>query len=125
MKIELQLEQQIKNLIRQNSSHLFNSFAQYFNHKYKRRGNLFERPFKRRLIDNRAYFKNCLIYVHQNPIKHGFVEHLSDYRYTSFNSILSGTVTHLEKEKVMSLFDNRADFELSHTILVNLDETYD
>lgn len=107
------------------TGNLFNSFAQYFNHKYKGRGNLFERPFKRKLIDNRSYFKNCLIYVHQNPIKHGFVEHLSDYRYTSFNSILSETVTHLKKDKVMSLFDNRAHFELSHTILVNLDETYD
>jgi len=106
-------------------SHLFNSYAQYFNYKYKRHGALFERPFKRKLIDNRAYFKRCLIYVHQNPVKHGFVERLSDYRYTSFNTILSEKATLLKKQKVLSLFENLTDFHLAHAELVNLDETLD
>ncbi|MDD4992327.1 MAG: hypothetical protein PHR83_08855 [Paludibacter sp.] len=102
-------------------SHLFNSYAQYFNYKYKRHGALFERSFKRKLIDNRPYFKRCLIYVHQNPIKHGFVERLTDYRYTSFNTILSSKVTLLKKEKVLSMFDGLTDFQLAHVELVNLD----
>lgn len=106
-------------------AHLFNSYAQYFNHKYKRHGSLFERPFKRKLIDNKPYFKRCLIYVHQNPIKHGFVERLTDYRYTSFNTILSDKTTHLKKEKVLAYFENINDFMLSHSELVSLDETFD
>jgi len=106
-------------------SHLFNSHAQYFNHKYKRHGNLFERPFKRNLIDNRLYFKRCLIYVNQNPLKHGFVEILSDYRYTSYNSILSDSLTHLKRDTVLAFFGNRSDFELSHAELVNLEEAFD
>ena len=106
-------------------SHLFNAYAQYFNHKYKRHGSLFETPFNRKLIDNLAYFKNSLIYVHQNPLKHRFVERLSDYRYTSYNTILSDKVTYLKREKVLSLFQNKADFELSHVELVTLDEMFD
>jgi putative transposase len=106
-------------------SHLFNSYAQYFNYKYKRHGTLFERPFKRKLIDNRVYFKRCLLYVHQNPVKHGFVERLSDYRYTSFNTILSEKATLLKREKVLSLFENHSDFVLTHAKLIELDETFD
>ena len=106
-------------------SHLFNAYAQYFNYKYNRHGALFERPFKRKLIDNRPYFKNCLIYVHQNPLKHKFVERLSDYRYTSYNTVLSEKATLLKREKVLTYFDNRSDFELSHVELVSLDESFD
>ncbi|HEY5508580.1 MAG TPA: hypothetical protein VIK29_07915 [Paludibacter sp.] len=109
----------------QQFAHLFNAYAQYFNHKYNRHGSLFEHPFNRKLIDNRPYFKNCLIYVHQNPVKHGFVERLSDYRYTSYNTILSDKVTHLKREKVLTLFENKADFVLSHVVLVSLDESYE
>lgn len=106
-------------------AHLFNAYAQYFNFKYKRHGGLFETPFNRKLIDNRPYFKNCLIYVHQNPVKHGFVERVSDYRYTSYNTILSDKVTQLKRDKVLSLFENIADFQLAHIELVSLDEIVD
>jgi REP element-mobilizing transposase RayT len=106
-------------------SHLFNSYAQHFNNKYKRHGTLFERSFHKKLINNRSYFKRCLIYVHQNPIKHGFVENLSEYRYTSYNTILSDKVTLLKREKVMTLFENQSDFSESHILLVSLDESFD
>lgn len=106
-------------------SHLFNSYAQYFNHKYKRHGSLFERSFHKKLIDNQPYFKRCLIYVHQNPCKHGFVERLLDYRYTSYNTILSKKVTLLKREKVLNLFENLTDFVESHKELVSLEESFD
>ena len=66
-----------------------------------------------------------MIYVHQNPIKHGFVENLSEYRYTSYNTILSDKVTLLKREKVMTLFENQSDFSESHILLVSLDESFD
>ena len=106
-------------------SHLFNSYAQYFNHKYKRHGALFERPFKRKLIDNLPYFKKCLIYVHQNPVHHGFVSNLSEYRYTSFNTLLSEKATLLKRDTVKSLFADKPDLIESHAVLVNLEESLD
>ncbi|MDO9153207.1 MAG: hypothetical protein Q7U47_05785 [Paludibacter sp.] len=104
-------------------SHLFNAYAQYFNNKYHRHGSLFERPFKRNLIDNLLYFKRCLIYVHQNPVKHGFVKNIDDYRYTSYNSVLSDKVTHLKRDIVLSVFESRSNFELEHLKLNSLEET--
>jgi len=104
---------------------LFNSYAQYFNNKYKRHGSLFERPFHKKLIDNQTYFKRCLIYVHQNPVKHGFVERLSEYRYTSYNTILSEQITFIQRETVLNLFENLTDFMESHKELVSFEESFD
>jgi putative transposase len=38
-------------------SNLFNSYAQAYNKRFARHGNLFERPFKRKLIEDREYLK--------------------------------------------------------------------
>lgn len=103
-------------------SHFFNAYAQYFNSKYKRHGSLFERPFKRNKIENREYFKRCIIYVHQNPLKHKFVTRLEDYRYTSYNYIFADEDGLIKKSTVLSLFDNLMDFEKSHENMVSLDE---
>ncbi len=41
-------------------SHLFNSYSRYFNNRCERHGNLFERPFKRKLISNDRYIKQVI-----------------------------------------------------------------
>lgn len=101
-------------------AHLFNSYANYFNIKYKRRGALFISPFKRKVIDNREYFKRCLIYIHQNPIKHGFVTNLQDYQYTSFHSYFRDEKGFVNTKTVLELFDNLKDFEKSHDDMIFL-----
>jgi len=106
-------------------SHLFNAYAQYFNHKYNRHGALFESPFKRNIIDNRAYLKRCLIYVHQNPVFHGFVERLEDYRYTSYNAVLSEKFTRIKRKTVLNLFENIDGFNSEHENLISLEGSFD
>jgi len=59
----------------QQFSKLFNSYAQAFNKRYSRHGNLFERPFKRKLIDNELYLKQVIMYIHNNPVHHRFCDH--------------------------------------------------
>jgi len=49
-------------------SKLFNSYAQAINKRFNQRGSLFERPFKRKLIDNKTHFKNVVLYIHNNPV---------------------------------------------------------
>jgi len=36
-------------------SHLFNAYAQAFNKRNRRHGSLFERPFKRKQVNNNQY----------------------------------------------------------------------
>lgn len=50
------------------------SYAQYYNLKYSRRGSVFQDRFKSRMIDSNKYFYNVSSYIHNNPID------LSDYK---------------------------------------------
>jgi len=49
-------------------SHLFNAYSRYLQIRTGRTGNLFERPFKRKLIDNEEYLKTAVLYIHNNPV---------------------------------------------------------
>lgn len=101
-------------------SHLFNSHAQYYNNKYKRHGSLLEHTFKRTKIENREDFKRCLIYIHQNSLKHKLANDIRDYPYTSFGQYFSETSSNIKKKTALKLFDGLADFEKSHESLVVL-----
>lgn len=43
------------------------SYAQYFNRKYKRHGHLFQDRFKSKVVSNERYLKALSIYIHNNP----------------------------------------------------------
>jgi putative transposase len=48
-------------------SNFFNAYTKAFNKYYQTWGTLFERPFRRKLIDNEDYFKTrCFIYPQQS-----------------------------------------------------------
>jgi putative transposase len=95
-------------------SHLFNSYAQYFNKKYHRHGILFERRFKRKLVDDIEYLKRLILYIHNNPVHHGFVEHPIEYPWSSYQTCVSITSTKLQREKVVGWFDSEANFKQLH-----------
>lgn len=94
--------------------HFFNSYAKAINKRYKRTGSLFEKNFERILINHSQYFKNLIHYIHYNPVKHGFTEHVWDYLWSSYGSIISHKPTKLNREFVLELFNNREDFKLYH-----------
>lgn len=95
-------------------SNLFNSYAQAFNKMYGRHGNLFERPFKRKEITNKEYFKNMVVYIHNNPVHHKFTEHAMDYPWSSYLTCISVKSTRLKRDAVMGWFDNHANFQTAH-----------
>ena len=95
-------------------SHLFNAYTRYFHIRTGKTGNLFERPFKRILIDNDEYLKNVILYIHNNSVHHGFCSHPLEYPWSSYLSCVSEKPTHLKREFVLKLFGNKADFKTSH-----------
>lgn len=101
-------------------AHLFNSYSNYYNNKHARHGALFERAFKRKKIENKEYFKRCLIYIHQNPIKHGFVNDIREYQHTSFSSIFSDEAGNIKKSTVLKVFENIENYITSHQNRVEL-----
>jgi len=95
-------------------SHLFNAYSKYFNKKYNRHGSLFERPFKRKLVDDIRYLKHLILYIHNNPVHHGFVEHTLEYTWSSYLTCITVLPTKLQREKVVGWFDGEANFKHLH-----------
>lgn len=95
-------------------SHLFNAYTKAFNKRYNRHGSLFEKPFRRIEITHEKYFRNMVFYIHNNPVKHGFVENMVEYPWSSYLSFISFKPTKLQRETVWGWFDSKNNFKIFH-----------
>jgi putative transposase len=95
-------------------SHLFNAYARTINQTYQRTGALFQRPFGRIPVTTDTYFARLIVYIHQNPQKHGFVEDFRDWPYSSYHALLSDKPTHLQREVVLDWFDGAHNMAAMH-----------
>jgi REP element-mobilizing transposase RayT len=95
-------------------SNLFNAYAQAFNRKYKRTGSLFEHTFHRKEVDNIGYFRQVILYIHNNPVHHGFCGHPVEYPWSSYITCLSEKKTKLQRNVVIGWFNNVDDFISMH-----------
>ena len=95
-------------------SNLFNAYAQAFNKRIGSHGALFERPFGRKLVDNEYYLKRVILYIHNNPVHHGFCSHPIEYPWCSYLSCISIKPTKLHREAVIGWFDGEANFKTMH-----------
>lgn len=91
-------------------SHLFIAYSKAINKKRKRTGSLFEHPFERRIIENEMYLQNSIAYVHNNPVKAKLVKSVSEYRWSSYNALLTENKTKLDRDFVMKLFGDKQYF---------------
>ncbi|MBL7929868.1 MAG: transposase [Bacteroidia bacterium] len=79
------LEQLINRFIAKQSPNLFNSYSKSINKVYSRRGSLFNPRFKRKLISSDDQFRDTFLYIHLNPVKHGFTDHEHNWPHSSFH----------------------------------------
>jgi putative transposase len=103
----------------QSFSNLFNAYTKAFNKKYNRHGALFERPFKRKYVENENYFQNLIAYIHNNPLHHTICEHPSQYPWSSYRTCLSNKPTKLKRKEVMELFGDIENFKYVHELKRN------
>jgi putative transposase len=82
------LKQNIENGIPKFIQRISNSFAHYFNLKFRRHGHLFEDRFKSVLVEDDEQLLHLSRYIHLNPVTDRLVENPEDYEYSSFNSYL-------------------------------------
>lgn len=101
------------------SNHFKNFFRSYtgaYNEVYERRGSLFEPRFKRKIVDDKEYFINVLNYIHQNPVHHGFVDKMEDWKYSSFSSFYNYNKTNLDRQEIYKIFKDKTEFESFHSL---------
>jgi hypothetical protein len=80
------------------------------NKQEKRKGNLFQRGFKRKIIDNQKYFYSAVYYIHANPVHHGILKEFIEYDYSSYNLLLQKDNKKLCCEEVIDWFGGRQNY---------------
>ncbi|MDD3284451.1 MAG: hypothetical protein PHZ07_02555 [Patescibacteria group bacterium] len=95
---------------------LLNSYTKYFNNRREHSGRIFQGPFKSKLISSDTYLQTVFVYVNLNPIKHGVVNNINDWLYTShhyfsdkFNSGIVDSNDFIDKTIYKSIIKNYKD----------------
>lgn len=114
-----EIESEKKILPSQSFSNLFNAYTKAFNKSYTRHGALFERPFRRKLINNESYFQNLIAYIHNNPVHHKICDHPIEYPWTSYLTCLSDKPTKLKRNEVIEMFNDVDNFKYVHQLKSN------
>jgi putative transposase len=112
-------------------SNLFSTYTKAINHTYHRTGSLFEKPFKRILVDSDSYLIHLISYIHHNPQKHSFTNDFRTYPYSSYQTIQQQKKSRLDSKQVIAWFGNLQTFEnqnvdeptIRHLIEDDFDET--
>lgn len=106
-------------------SNLFNAYTMAMNKRYNRTGSLFEKNFKRKLVNSEVYFQKLIYYIHNNPVHHGFTEKSIEYPWTSYGTMISTKKTKLQREKVIEVFHDVENFKHYHSRFQNLSDIED
>ncbi len=107
----------ISELIEQAFKRFFQSYALAYNKMYSRKGSLFYRPFKRVKIEKDSQFTMTIVYIHANAMKHGLVKDFNDYRWSSWQTIISDQFTLLSREEVIKWFGSLEECIKAHNEL--------
>jgi putative transposase len=100
----------------QSFSNLFNAYTKAFNKSYNRHGSLFERPFRRKEINQNKYFQNVIAYIHNNPVHHNICDHPLNYPWSSYITCLSDKPTKLRRKEVIEIFEDLENFKYVHEL---------
>ena len=105
---------EIEKFLSKQFANLFSAYTQAFNKVNHRMGSLFIKNFKREPIASKEHFRRSVVYVHRNPVHHGFCVAYDDWPYSSYYGILNNDDLGVENAKVLAVFDGRAKFIESH-----------
>lgn len=106
-------------------SNFFNAYAQAFNKMHRRRGSLFIPNFKRKPVYEDAYFKQLIVYIHLNPVKHGFCKHILDWEHSSMHAYYQQKNTKLNRGYLKDWLENKENIIAFHNSLEVNDHLFD
>ena len=107
-------EQDVSLYLSKQFSNLFSSYTQAFNKFTGRRGSLFMRAFKRKLIEDEVYLRNLVKYIHSNPVKAGLSKTPQGWKHSSYAALISEDFTFLKRNEVLAHFDGIKNFKFVH-----------
>ena len=98
---------------------LFISHAKRVNVREGRTGSLLTKNFRRIEIKDERYFKNLLMYIHFNPIRHGINTNFIDYQFSSFKLILTGQLPGISCDQIYHWYGSKDEYLEKHLLSVD------
>jgi len=99
-------------------SHLFgncfNAYAKGINKRYHRMGSLFVTSIKRKIVSDKNYLKQLILYVNLNAVHHGFANNLEDWPYSSYRHIIHSNSFLVSCHKTIAFFNSKVQFRILH-----------
>jgi len=87
-----------------------NTYTKKKNYQSGRRGGLLCQSINRNLITSEEYLQMCIVYIHNNPLKHGLCYSSEKWKYSSYNAIISDRPTEIKRDEVLEWFESKDNF---------------
>ncbi len=88
----------------------FISYSMSINKQEQRMGSLFIKNFKRKLLSGDNYIRSTILYIHSNPVHHRICNKIEDYKWSSYQGILSDKPSKLPRQKIFDWFGGKQEF---------------
>lgn len=96
------------------------SYAIYYNKSHERVGYVYRDRFKSEVIRDAGHLYNCIIYIHNNPVKAKICKLASQYKYSSYYELL-------EKENediILQIYTNELEYKKAHNKRIQLEDNF-
>jgi REP element-mobilizing transposase RayT len=93
-------------------ANLFSCYTQSFIKEYGRKGSLFMKNFKRKLVTDEKYLRKLVHYIHWNPVESRLCLSLENWKYLSYPGIITGANT--RHQEVLSWSGDIENFIYCH-----------
>jgi len=90
------------------------SYAKAIRKQEKNEGSLFQKLYRRKVVEHIDYQRQLVLYLHRNYIHHGYAVDLSDENWTSYHSMLTESKTDLKRTEVLNWFGGKDSFRKIH-----------
>lgn len=88
------------------------SYAIYYNKNKSRVGYVYRDRFKTQVIKDERHLYNCILYIHNNPVKAGICKQAKDYKFSSYDKFLYKD----NEQMLIQIFVNKEEYINVHTI---------
>lgn len=88
------------------------SYAIYYNKNKSRVGYVYRDRFKAQVIKDERHMYNCILYIHNNPVKAGICKQAKDYKFSSYQKFLYKS----NEQMLINIFIDRKEYINVHTI---------
>ena len=108
-------EETTSDFLMERFSNFLNSYVKAFNKQHHRKGSLFMDYMRRVEIMEDIQLGATIFYIHKNPVHHGYCKQIEDWKWSSYNSILSDKITLIKRSEILNWFNGKEEFIKYHS----------